>query len=304
MDKRKKIFLTIIIGLVGLFFLTVRFYIPIIRDNAQRAAQYKQLKIEMGVIGEFSKNELTSLEERIDTAILDLEKRFSAGGKSKLMEQLTHTPEDVNIVFTDIAHREPLEKQEYQVLPLEVNMKASFYDLMKYLAEIEAGPLMISIDNLNIRKTEPEAKSLDIKVIFFGFQLIHKFPSVSKYLEDKYKPFDKQRLEELLEPVKLTDTKSVISRLKDYNPFAYIYHDKPKTARPEIETTKLDSFSLKGIMHIGDKKAALINDTVVREGESIAGMQVVEIQDYKVVLVQSGKKYILKIGVDDEFIKR
>jgi len=301
MDERKKIFLVIIAGLAGLFLLTARFYIPLIKDNAQRAAQYKQLKIEVGAIGEVSKNELTSLEKRINTAISNLERRFSPEGKLKLMEQLTRVPEGANIVFTDIAYKEPEKAKEYQLLPLEVNMKAPFYDLMKYLAEVEASPLMIGIDNLNIRKAEPEVKSLDIKVTFLGFRLIQEFPSISKYLEDKYKPFDKQRLEELLKPVNLTDTKSILSRLKDYNPF---YYDRFQMGRPQPETTQLGSLSLKGIMHLGDRKVALINDTMVREGEEINGMQVLEIQDYKVVLMQSGKKYILKMGIADEFIKR
>ncbi len=303
MVEKKKIFLVIICGLAGLFFLTARFYIPLIKDNAQRASQYKQLKIELGAIEKFSKDEFSALEQRIDTAISNLEKTFSATGKSKLMEQLTRPPKDTNIAFTNITHKEPLDKQEYQALPLELNLKASFYDLMQYLAEIEASPLLISLDGLNIRKADSETKSLDVKATFLGFRITSEFPSAGKYLEDKYKPFDKQRLETLLEPVKLTDNKSVISDLKDYNPFAYIYQAQPKSASAEPEIKKPDTLYLKGIMHVGGKKVALINDAIVKEGDNIGEMKVLKIQDYKVVLIQSGKEHILKMGVDNEIIK-
>lgn len=303
MDKRKGLYFTIIGGLAGLFFLTTRFYIPMIKNNAQCLTQYKQLKTQVETIGSLSKAELDALEAKLENVLSNLEKSFPESGELKLMEQLARVPEGVDIVFTNIAHQEPFDKEGYRVFPVEVNARAAFYDFLKYLAEIETNPSLIGVGSLALRRTEPDSKFLDIEITFFGFRLTRQFPAISKYLQDKYKSFNKQRLESLLEPVKLTDIKNLAAKWKDYNPFADIYNIKPKVTQSEREKVEFESISLQGILRIRDKKAALINDVVVREGESIAGMQVEEIQDYKVILSESGKKYILKMGIEDENIK-
>jgi len=299
MDDKKKLSITIIGGLAVLFFLITRFCLPVAKDNRKRSAEYKRLKLEVETLGEFSKDELDSLGSRVDTAISNLEKRLPAQGKLKLMEQLARTPTDSNIVFTGITRRSPKELQGYQVFPVDVNVKASFYDLIKYLAGIETGPLLIGINSLSLRKVEPEARSLDVRATFWGFRVTHRPPPISKYMREKYTPIDKRRFERVFEPVKLMESKRAVLRLKDYNPFVYGLKER-KIEYPEL---KIGALSLKGILRIGDKKVALINENVVREGERIAGMEVVEIQDYKVVLMHSGKRYILKMGVSDEFIK-
>lgn len=303
MDKRKGLYFTIIGGLAGLFFLTTRFYIPMMKNNAQCLTQYKQLKTQVETIGSLSKAELDVLEAKLENALSNLEKSFPASGELKLTEQLARVPEGADIVFTNIAYQEPFDKEGYRVFPVEVNARAAFYDFLKYLAEIETNPSLIGVGSLALRRTEPDSKFLDIEITFLGFRLTRQFPAISKYLQDKYKPFNKHRLDSLLEPVKLTDTKNLVAKWKDYNPFADIYNIKPKVAQSGREKVEFESLSLQGILRIADKKAALINDVVVKEGESIAGMQVEEIQDYKVVLSDSGKKYILKMGIEDENIK-
>ena len=298
MDEKKKLFLTIIAALAVLFFLLTRFCLPVAKDNAERLAQYKQLKTEVEVLRKFGKDGLDSLGSRIDAAISNLERRIPAEGKLKLMEQLTRVPADANIAFTAITHKRSSEQDDYQAFPVDVSMKASFYDTIKYLAAIETGPLMIGVDSLSLRRLEPGAESLDIKVTFLGFGLAHKFPPMSRYLEERYRPFDKRQLEKLLEPTKPRGTEVAVLTLKDYNPFVYKFK-KPAEGitHPELELG-IESFSLRGIMRVGSEKVALINDTMVREGEKIGGIEVVEIQDYRVVLMRAGKRYILKMGVE------
>lgn len=305
MDERKKFILTIIIGLAGLLFLTTRIYLPIAKDNAKRSAEYKQLKQQVQRAGKFSKNELDTLEGRLDTAISNLEEKFPPQGSLKLVEQLTRVPLDAKISFTEITHREPQDEQGYQALPMDVNMKTQFYDLIKYLAEIETSPLMIGVSRLSISKAEPGAKALDIKATFSGFRLTHKFPSISKYLEERYLPLNRQHLEKLLEPLKPAQSRSAVLSLKNYNPFGFArdFKELEEEIHPKPERLGIAGLSLKGILCIADEKIALINDTVVREGENIAGMKVLEIQDYQVVLMRLGERYIIKMGVDDEFIK-
>jgi Tfp pilus assembly protein PilO len=305
MDERRKFVLTIIIAVSGLFFLSTRLYLPIAKDNAQRSVQYRQLREELHTFEQFSEIELNSLERKIERSITDLQRKFPPNGKLKLMQYLTQSPPDANIVFTEITQRQSGVAKEYQVLLVDVNMRASFSDLIKYLAQIEESPLLICINNLVLRRFRPETEALDIKITFLSFRLTHEFPSISKYLKERYKPLNKQRFKKLVEPVKLIDNRDAVSRLKDYNPFIsdFAQGDTKKIVFSEQIKLRFDQLALKGIMRIKGERVALINDTIIREKDKIAEMEVVEIQDDMVVLMQSGKRYILRMGVDDDLIQ-
>ena len=307
MDERSKVIFTIMGGAAMLFFLVTNFCLPISRRNAKLAKEYKELRKEEEAITKFDQEELDSLLSRVDTAISGLETKFPPEGKLKLVEQLTQTPAGSKIVFAQITHKPTLERRGYRISPVEVNMKTTFYDLIRYLSGIETNSLLIGIDNLNLRNFDPQTKTLDIQVTFLGYRLTQEFAAISKYMEDRYKPFDELRIAKLLEPVKEIPAEDAVSELWGYNPFTSSL-DSKRPPKPSIisakeAATEIDTLSLKGILRVGEEKTALINDSVVKEGEKIAGMEVVEIRDHRVILQRSGKKYILKMGVDDDFIK-
>jgi len=300
MSQKAKLIFIIAGGFAGLFFLSAYVYLPLIRDNAKSLKQYRQLKREVETMGKFSQDEIDSFESKVSEAISNLEMKFPPEGALKLTEQLTRVPGNANILFTEITQKQPQEMNDYQVFPVNVMMKAPFYDIIRYLGGIEKSPLVVGIDSLSLRKVTPTAELLDVRVTFLGFRLTKAFPSTSKYLEEKYVVLNKKQLEDLLQPVTSTDSESAVLLLNDYNPFMPDYVSK---TYPGDKPTSIENFYLKGILQIGDKKAALINDSVLKEGEKIAGVEIVEIQNDRVIVQQSGQKYILKIGVDDAFIK-
>ncbi|MFH1777012.1 MAG: type 4a pilus biogenesis protein PilO [Candidatus Omnitrophota bacterium] len=307
MEEKKNLAQVIMLGLAGLFFLTTRLYIPLGKTNTELLSQYRQLVKEVKEIEQLKSAKLQNLNLRINEVVSRLEKSFLQEGKLKYVEQLTLPPAGSGIVFTKIIHGQPKNNEGCQIFPIDISMRASFYDLMEYLRSIETQPLLLGISSLNISQSAPNIEVLDIKISFLAFRLSYETPPISTYLEHKYEPLDMVRLEKLLEPLSMAWRKDIRLSLSSddlFSPLAVFkkIDDKEPPALPKIEEITIDDVFLKGILRIGEKKAALINDRVVMEGEKIEGMEVSEIRDNVVILLKSGKTYILKMGVENEKI--
>jgi hypothetical protein len=307
MDEKRQLLISVFGSLALLFFLITRFFMPIAKDNAERLSTYKKLKLELKAVKAASKGELDSFERRADAAISDLEKKFLTSGKAEFIKQLTRVPGDSNIIFTNIAHREPYVSDRFRAYSVDITMRAPFYDLIKYLAKLEEGPSMIVVDSLNLTKVDAQAQSLDIKVTFLAFQLTYAVPPIEEYAREEYKILNKFALEKLLEPVNLPDSKGAVLRLKGYNPFVLGSSEgvlAKKTIPSDGERTEVSNLSLEGIVRIGDEKAAMINGSAVKKGEHISDMEVIDIEQDRVVLRRLDREYILKMGVDDGILQK
>jgi Tfp pilus assembly protein PilO len=302
MDEKKKFTFTVILGLAVLWLIFTNFCLPTLKDNTLRLTEYRKLREDTRIIEGLSDEKFQAWDEKISAAGTNLEKKFLEEGKMKLAQQLTRLPANSNILFLDIKQKQAVAKQDYEVLPVDITMKAQFLDLIRYLATIESNPLLIGVESLRVSKPMPEAKDLDVKLTFSGFRLLSKSKPVSKYLEERFHPFDEAYFKSLIGPI---DSRSginvnVISGL--YNPFLSVYDSLLGQKKPGVIRTT-DELSLRGTLRIEGKNAALINEMIVREGDKVDGMEVVQIGDGQVVLLRSGKRQILKMGVEDGFIR-
>ena len=307
MDEKKKLVLIILGGAVALLFVFTNFCRPLIADTALRVEEYKKLKVEVKVMSETDAREIASTQEKLKTAVSHLEEKFSSKEKLKFVQQLTNSVKDLDIEFVDIAHKEPKKQQNYKEFPADVTMKASFNNLLPYLLNVEQNPLMIGINSLKLRKNQLQSPILDIKATFFSLELLLEPEGTAAYMEEKYTPVNNKRLEALLEPLPKLDNQSVVSKLDGHDPFMSDYDLAKAESMPQSELEPVigqfdirDLF-LQGILNVQDKKAALVNDIVVMEGEMIEGAEVVEIQDYKVILRHLDKDYILTMGAENVF---
>ena len=307
MGDKNKIVFTIAGGIAMLFFLLTRFCIPISKENTQLSSEYNELKRQVDVLEDFNEDKYGLLGERMEAAVVSLDEKFPPEGEFKLIEYLTRLPPGSKVIFEEILQDEQKEKEGYYISPVKVSMKASFYDFMNYLTAIDTGPVMIGVNSLTINRVDPGAQALAIKIEFLGFRLVYKAPAANAYLELN-EPLNLGRLEQLLEPIAEIHKQGITMKQKEYNPFLSAYTSSVQAiieeALPEPEISGVDNLSLKGILHIENKKAALINDSVVMKGQAIGGMKVVEIRDYEVVLKRSDKKFILKMGVSNGIIKQ
>jgi hypothetical protein len=235
-------------------------------------------------------------------ASANLEKKFLGEGKMKLAEELTRLPANSNIIFSDIKQKEAQAKQDYEIFPVDITMRAQFHDLVRYLAAIESSPLLIGVDSLRIGKSVQDPKDLDIRLTFAGFRLIHKSKPVSSYLEERFKLFDEEYFKNLIVPIGSRSSININLISSLYNPFLSVYDSAAGQKKTTVSSAG-QGFSLRGTLRIAGKNAALINEVIVREGDRIDGMEVVQIRDGLVVLMRSGRRHILKMGVEDGFFR-
>jgi Tfp pilus assembly protein PilO len=301
MEEKKKFSFTVILGLAGLWFVFTNFCLPTLKDNTKRLAEYRKLREETKLIEGLSDEKFQDWEEKLSLASGNLEKNFVGEGEMQLAEQLTRLPADSNIAFLDIKQKEAEAREDYEVFPVDITMKAQFLDLVRYLATIESSTLLVGVDSLRVSKAAPEAKDLDVSLTFVGFRLMNKSKPISAYLEERFTLFDEWHFKDLIEPIGVRSNININAISGLYNPFLSVY-DSLKGQKKGA--TKVDQeLSLRGTLRIAGKNAALINDIIVREGEKIDGMEVVQIGDGRVVLMRSGKRQILKMGVEDGFIR-
>lgn len=312
MSEKKKIIMTILGGLALLFFIFSNFCRPLITDNAQCIQEYKKLKTEVKTLVGVDKQTLSFTENKLKTSISQLEEKFVPKGASKFVQQLTSSAKGLDIIFSDITRKDPQDKDGYAEFPIDVEMKTSFSEFSRYLLALEKNSLMIGIGSLRFRKYQPQSSILNIKITFSGFKLSLTPVPITEYMEEKYNPIDNERLNALFEPLSTLDNQGVVSRLVGYDPFFSAYdlkepeadghHFKVEQEAALGEKSIIDTLSLQGILYVQKEKAAMINDVVVKEGDTIEGAKVVAIQDYKVILKYLGKEYILTMGVGDAFI--
>jgi len=286
-----------------LFFIFTNFCRPLINDTNQCVAEYKKLKTEVKKLEGVNEKTLTPIENKLKMSISQLEEHFPSKEKFKFVQQLSSSAEGLGITFTDIARKDSQTKEGYEEFPVEVLMKTSFNDFSRYLSAIEQSPVMIGISHLDLRKVQLQSPILDLKITFVGFNLLLAPTPITKYMEEKYEPINNNRLEALLEPLPTRDNQGVVSRLGLYGSF-FTVEPMQAVKTPDATKSGIDSlFSLQGILHVQNEKAALINGIVVKEGEIIEGAQVVAIQDEKVILKYLGRDYIVTMGVGDAFTK-
>lgn len=302
MDEKKKFTFTVILGLAALWFIFTNFCLPTLKDNTLRLAEYRKLKEDARIIEGLRDQHFKDWDEKLSESSANLEKKFLGEGKIKLAEELTRLPNDSNIVFLDIKQKAAQAKQNYEMFPVDVTVRAEFLDLLRYLAAIDSSPLLIGVHNLRVDKTNQDAKGLDVRLTFVGFRLMHKSKPASFYLEERFKLFDEQHFKNLIGPVthRQKINTDIISGL--YNPFVSVYDSAAGQNRTMVSSAN-EGLSLRGTLRIAGKNAALINDAIVREGDRIDGMEVVQIRDGLVILMRSGRRQILKMGVEDGFFR-
>jgi len=302
MGEHKKLAFVIMGGLAALFFITNNFYRPLLKQNSQLYEEYKGLKTKIRALNELSENrtdiiqtKLRQLSEQLDQSIPSTEKNLN------ITEQLTSIPAQSNISFTQI-NRLPLEEKDgYRVYSLDITAGATLYEFLRYLEGLDNGPLLITIDNLKMRKSErKDSDILNIGIILSGYQFTRVITPAQKFLEEEFVPIDISRADELLEPVKVIPTSIDLSTLKLSSPFTtkmspVLIPESPRVIYSPEEAQEKE-LHLKGIAQEQDKKVALINDKIVKEGEEVEGAKVVSIERFKVVLFKNGKEFILELG--------
>ena len=304
MGKRQKLTWIIIVGLAALFFMNNVFYQSLKKKNVTLRSNYREIRKKVKMVERFPENQLLITKGKLNQINKYLaEKIPSADQDWDIVGQLTQGPVAKEFSFEEISSRSPREQDGYQSSTVDITTKITLYQLLRYLEEIDQGPLLIGVDKIEIKRADlKDPDILEIKASFSGYQATQKKPSAKEYLEKDFTSIDIRQIDALLDSLKPEKRTLDLSWLEEFDPFGgKITLTTPVKRKPEPTPKEPEEVSLKfkGIAQAGDQKAALINDKVVKIGDMIDGMKVEEIHRFKVILSKNNKRYILELGKDE-----
>ncbi len=296
-DRQKQAFLILFCFAVS-FFLATRIFMDL-KQNTRLSKEYRKSTTNVKTLEEISEEKIKDLEEKAEKASAYLDKKIPSKEQTlNMMNQITRIPQGSSIVFKSINRLTPQNRNDYIVSYIDINAKSNLYDFVQFLNDLNKGALFISVDKLNIEAAqEREIGTLNIATTVSGYQIVKPPRPVSDILEDENALLDFSNIESLLGAVEFEITPIDLSSVAGFSPFAekvtFITQEQP---RVQVGESSLPQLRFRGAAYIKDKKAALINDRVVKIGDEIEGMRVIDIQRFKVTLSLQGKRYTLELG--------
>jgi Tfp pilus assembly protein PilO len=183
-------------------------------------------------------------------------------------------------IKTETVKPEPKqETPEYVRYPFLVESKSKYEEIVKFVDSLE-NSLGLNVGDLNIRNDPKDPLQHRLKFTVSTFELRNAKPSAADKTPKEGPP-----------PITVRDM--LVKRdpfLEKETEKKVVILDKPKERPKGFARLKLD-----GIIHIGSTKVAIINGTVVREGDSISNHRILQIGEEEVVTLYRGKERILKI---------
>jgi Tfp pilus assembly protein PilO len=174
------------------------------------------------------------------------------------------------------------ETPEYVRYPFLVETKSKYEEIVKFVDSLE-NSLGLNVGDLHIQNDPKDPLWHRLKFTVSTFELKGAESPVSPVRSEGGTP-----------PLEVTVRDDI--RVKR-DPFLeketekrIISPEKPKERPRGLALLKLD-----GIIHIGSTKVAIINGTVVREGDSISNHRILQIGEEEVITLYRGKERILKI---------
>lgn len=301
MEKKKALIFILVGAIAVLFFIITRVYRPMLQINSELKTKYTEVKNKAMGLQKISEENVILIENKIKEASGELDKRIPPSGKTlNMIEQITGLGSSFNLSFNDISRLAPEEKEGYRVSSINISVKGTLYDFLRYLEEVGKGPLLISVENLSFKRgSESEPNLLSIIALFSGYQLTKSFPALPD-LQEGFSPIEESRQARILEPILIPERSIDLSALKDAELFGSKVGIEPSPGGPKVvspaEPEEKLELKLRGIAQEGDKRIALIDDKIVKEGDVISGAIVKEIGRFKVVLSKGARDYILEIG--------
>jgi Tfp pilus assembly protein PilO len=243
--------------------------------------------------------EITSLNQRVEKVIQDINqvgKEIEEANRDEVNVDYFNRhgipPEEriptflaiVNHVVNQLGIKtvtvEPLPQEEspdYIRYPFLVETKSKFGEIVKFVDSLE-NSLKLNLDELRIEKNPKDPLWHNLKFTVNTFEFTRKGSSPPDKIPEKDgPPMVREGIEVKRDP--FLEKEMVVAV-------------KPKQ---EKKRERLPRLELNAIIDIAGRKIAIINDTVVREGDWIAKHRIVRIGEDQVITMYRRKERILKI---------
>lgn len=180
--KKKNAYLVIIggVGLVVVSFSLI--FTPLKISFTIKRSEWKKIEAQL-IVTRPTLDSYSKLDKsRLDAQLEELRKRLpSKDPTSTILDELTKRGKELNIEFVTItpqlekiptATQTATSKLKYKILPIEINMKATYRNLAEYLGileNLENG--FTTVGGFQIRKDEKIFPKLNVKLVVHTYIL-------------------------------------------------------------------------------------------------------------------------------------
>lgn len=177
--KKKNIHVMIIGGVLLFVVLFLLILTPLRKSIALKKTEWKKLEAQL-IAGRTKSDAFSKLDKsKIDAQLEELRRRLPPKiPTSAIVEELTKRGKELNIEFISITpqlEKAPLKTKtaiplNYKILPIEINMKATYRSLAEYLGileNLESG--FTTAGGFQIRKDEKIYPKSNIKLVVYTY---------------------------------------------------------------------------------------------------------------------------------------
>jgi len=238
-------------------------YKPKFKEIGNLKSSLKLIDSEIKMIegGDLLLKDVDSAKAMLSKELADLSKKIPNESETPYLINnfISAVGKGLNIDYNLIQPAGLEQEQQYKRLPLRVEFEGNYADLNSYLAQLKNLPVTIRVDSMTLNKVSGTNK-LGVSMVLSAFVMpgvTEKPPGGSKGYSYLYDPF---------------------------------YAETGKTEELKLE-------SVTGLEYLGYFKGreikAIINDDVLRVGDSITGFKLLKIYKDRVVLLKDKKLYEL-----------
>lgn len=181
MGKKINIFVSIAGGLILFTVLFLLLLAPVTRSISVKKIEWKRLEAQLienrAKLGSSSQIDKSAIEVELE----DLRRRLPAKSPtSAVLDELTKRGRELNIEFISIKPQEgnmtspevPSGALKYNILPIEINMRAGYRNLGEYLGIVESlDSVFATVGGFEIVKDQKVPQKLDIKLVVYTYIL-------------------------------------------------------------------------------------------------------------------------------------
>ena len=233
-------------------------------SNLKSSLQLIDSEIKMFEGGYLLLKDLNAAKSMLNKELDEISKKIPSESKTPYLINnfISIVGKGLNIDYNLIQPSNLVQEQKYKRLPLKVEFEGDYADLNAYLAQLKKLPVTIRVDSLDLRKISG-VKKLSVSMALSAFVMpggVEKKPMAEVEGYSYY-----------------------------YDPF---YTTRAK--RPTLRTETVTGLRYSGYF-LGRELKAIINDEVLKAGESINGYRIVSIYKDRVMLEKDKKRYELTI---------
>lgn len=166
LKPRQQVLITAIVLAVLIVVFVVFFIVPKVvqvgSSSVEEQSALSQLNAAKSSYGQLE--ELKKTSRKTEYQLMTLERQAPSDAElPSLLMQLQDISAKSGINFMSIKPRAPVQKNDYQEVPLEIEINGYFFSLLDFVYRVEKLPRIINITAIDVQ--EGEAKLPNIKVV-------------------------------------------------------------------------------------------------------------------------------------------